>query len=262
MPYNYGNSIGRMADEMDVSGWYAPAMNIHRSAFSGRNFEYFSEDPVLSGKMAAQAVIGAKEQGVYSFIKHFAFNDQEMNRNDMLCTWSNEQALREIYLKPFEICVKEGGAGAVMSTFSYIGTIWGGAYYPLQTTVLRDEWGFRGMVLTDYYGVYGYMDADQAIRGGTDICLSPMDNETNHLTDTTSATSIKAARQSCKNIMYTIVNSRAHDSENLDQGMAGWQKIAIGLDIILGLILAGVEVLIVREYLRRKKDVVVIIEDK
>lgn len=194
-----------MADEMDVSGWYAPAMNIHRSAFSGRNFEYFSEDPVLSGKMAAQAVIGAKEQGVYSFIKHFAFNDQEMNRNDMLCTWSNEQALREIYLKPFEICVKEGG---------------------------------------------------------TDICLSPMDNETNHLTDTTSATSIKAARQSCKNIMYTIVNSRAYDSENLDQGMAGWQKIAIGLDIILGLILAGVEVLIVREYLRRKKDVVVIIEDK
>ena len=186
-----------MADEMDVSGWYAPAMNIHRSAFSGRNFEYFSEDPVLSGKMAAQAVIGAKEQGVYSFIKHFAFNDQEMNRNDMLCTWSNEQALREIYLKPFEICVKEGGAGAVMSTFSYIGTIWGGAYYPHQTTVLRDEWGFRGMVLTDYYGVYGYMDADQAIRGGTDICLSPMDNETNHLTDTTSATSVKAARQSC-----------------------------------------------------------------
>lgn len=211
-----------MADEMDVSGWYAPAMNIHRSAFSGRNFEYFSEDPVLSGKMAAQAVIGAKEHGVYSFIKHFAFNDQEMNRNDMLCTWSNEQALREIYLKPFEICVKEGGAGAVMSTFSYIGTIW----------------------------------------GGTDICLSPMDNETNHLTDTTSATSVKAARQSCKNIMYTIVNSRAYDPENLDQGMAGWQKIAIGLDIILGLILAGVEVLIVREYLRKKKDVVVIIEDK
>ncbi len=262
MPYNYGNSIGRMADEMDVSGWYAPAMNIHRSAFSGRNFEYFSEDPVLSGKMAAQAVIGAKEHGVYSFIKHFAFNDQEMNRNDMICTWSNEQALREIYLKPFEICVKEGGTTAVMSTFSYIGTIWGGAYYPLQTTVLRDEWGFRGMVLTDYYGVYGYMDADQAIRGGTDICLSPMDNETNHLTDTTSATSIKAARQSCKNIMYTIVNSRAYDPENLDQGMAGWQQIAVGIDIILGLVIAGVEVLIIREYFRRKRDVVIITEEE
>ena len=99
-----------MADDLDVSGWYAPAMNIHRSAFSGRNFEYYSEDGVLSGKLAAQAIQGAETYGVYAYIKHYALNDQETNRNSMLCTWPNEQSIREIYLKPFEISVKEGGA--------------------------------------------------------------------------------------------------------------------------------------------------------
>lgn len=112
----FGESIGKMADEMDVSGWYAPAMNIHRSAFAGRNFEYYSEDGVLSGGMAASATIGAEEYGVYAYIKHFALNDQETNRCGMICTWSNEQAIREIYLKPFEIAVKDGGAKAVMSS--------------------------------------------------------------------------------------------------------------------------------------------------
>ena len=102
----------------------------------------------------------------------------------MLCTWSNEQAIREIYLKPFEIAVKEGGAKAVMSSFNYIGTQWAGGTYPLQTTVLRDEWGFRGFVLTDYFGVYGYMDSDMGIRGGTDCMLVAYDTETNHVTDT------------------------------------------------------------------------------
>ena len=155
---SFGESIGKMADEMDVSGWYAPAMNTHRNAFAGRNFEYYSEDGVLSGKMAANAVIGAEKYGVYAYIKHFALNDQETNRTGMLCTWSNEQAIREIYLKPFEIAVKEGGAKAVMSSFNYIGTQWAGGTYPLQTTVLRDEWGFRGFVLTDYFGVYGLMN--------------------------------------------------------------------------------------------------------
>lgn len=262
--YNFGSSIGQMADEMDVSGWYAPAMNNHRSAFSGRNFEYFSEDGVLAGYMAAGAVQGSADQGVYAYIKHFAFNDQESGRNSEICTWSNEQALREIYLKPFEICVKTmrdagGAAGghplAVMSSFNYIGTQWAGADYGLQTTVLRDEWGFRGMVLTDYYGVYGYMDADQAIRGGTDICLSPMDTATNHLTDTTSATSVKAARQACKNIMYTIVNSRAYADENLNPGMPDWQKLLVAADVVLVLLAAALEVLIFRGFKKRKNSV-------
>ena len=106
----FGESIGKMADEMEVSGWYAPAMNTHRSAFAGRNFEYYSEDGVLSGYMATNAILGAEEYGVYAYMKHFALNDQETNRTEMLCTWANEQSIREIYLKPFEMSVKEGGA--------------------------------------------------------------------------------------------------------------------------------------------------------
>ncbi len=248
---SFGESIGKMADEMEVSGWYAPAMNTHRNAFAGRNFEYYSEDGVLSGKMAANAVIGAEKYGVYAYIKHFALNDQETNRTGMLCTWSNEQAIREIYLKPFEIAVKEGGAKAVMSSFNYIGTQWAGGTYPLQTTVLRDEWGFRGFVLTDYFGVYGYMDSDMGIRGGTDCMLVAYDTETNHVTDTTSATGVKAMRQASKNIMYTVVNSRAYDPENLKTGLMNWQIIAIVIDIILGALVIFLEVLTIKKY---KKD--------
>lgn len=117
----FGEMIGDMAHDMHVAGWYAPAMNIHRNAFSGRTFEYFSEDSLLSGVMASSEISGAKSKGVYSFMKHFALNDQETKRTEMLCTWTNEQAMREIYLKPFEMSVKEGGAQAVMSSFNYIG---------------------------------------------------------------------------------------------------------------------------------------------
>lgn len=252
--YKFGSSIGRMADDLDVSGWYAPAMNIHRSAFSGRNFEYYSEDGVLSGKLAAQAVQGAESHGVYSYIKHYALNDQETNRNTMLCTWANEQSIREIYLKPFELAVKEGGADAVMSSFNYVGTEWAGASNALCNTVLRDEWGFVGMVLTDYFGVYGYMDADQAIRNGTDFCLVNYLTEANYLTDTTSATGVLAARQACKNILYTVVNSRAYMEENLNPGLPTWQLIGYGIDAVLVLILAALEIKAVKNYKRRVSE--------
>ncbi len=252
--YKFGSSIGRMADDLDVSGWYAPAMNIHRSAFSGRNFEYYSEDGVLSGKLAAQAVQGAESHGVYSYIKHYALNDQETNRNTMLCTWANEQSIREIYLKPFELAVKEGGADAVMSSFNYIGTEWAGASNALCNTVLRDEWGFVGMVLTDYFGVYGYMDADQAIRNGTDFCLVNYPTATNYLTDTTSATGVLAARQACKNILYTVVNSRAYMEENLNPGLPTWQLIGYGIDAVLVLVLAALEIKAVKNFKRRTAE--------
>ena len=249
----FGESIGKMADEMDVSGWYAPAMNTHRSAFAGRNFEYYSEDGVLAGRIAANAVIGAEEYGVYAYIKHFALNDQETNRNVMLCTWANEQSIREIYLRPFEIAVKDGGAKAVMSSFNYVGAEWAGASSALCNTVLRDEWGFRGFVLTDYFGVYGYMNSDQAIRGGTDCMLVAYDTETNHVKDTSSATGVKAMRQACKNIMYTVVNSRAYAEENLNTGLPTWQIMAIAIDVVLGAAIIGLEVLTVKSYRKAAK---------
>lgn len=248
----FGDSIGQMADEMGVSGWYAPAMNIHRNAFAGRNFEYYSEDGLLSGKIAASAIIGAERHGVYAYIKHFALNDQETNRCGMLCTWSNEQAIREIYLKPFEISVKEGGAKAVMSSFNYIGTEWAGGSSALCQTVLRDEWGFKGFVLTDYFGVYGYMNSDQAIRNGTDAMLVAYDTETNHVKDTESATGVLAMRQACKNIMYTVVNSRAYMPENLQTGLMAWQIAAIVIDVILAAGIIALEVVAVKKFLKRR----------
>lgn len=255
LAHDFGTSIGKMADDMNVSGWYAPAMNIHRSAFAGRNFEYYSEDGVLSGAMAANAIMGSQEQGVYAFMKHFALNDQETNRTSMLCTWSTEQAIREIYLKPFERCIKDADCHAVMSAFNYIGTTYAGSCPELLIDVLRGEWGFVGMVLTDYYGVYGYQDADRLIRNGGDFCLVNYDTETNHLTDTTSATALVSARQACKNILYTVANSRAYYEENLNPGMPGWEKLMIGVDVVLFAGLAAVELLVVKKgYAKRKEE--------
>ena len=248
----FGRSIGQMADEMDVSGWYAPAMNIHRSAFAGRNFEYYSEDGFISGKMAANAILGAAESGVYAFMKHFAMNDQETHRTDMLCTWSNEQAMREIYFKPFEISVKEGHCSAVMSAFNYIGNKYAAATTELQNTVLRGEWGFRGMVLTDYFGGYGYQDADILIRNGNDFCLTPQATDFSKVSDTTSATSVLAMRQACKNILYTTANSRAYANDS-NGGAAKWEVIKNVILCAVIVLCVLLEFLSIKKYLKAKK---------
>ena len=251
---SFGESIGKMADEMDVSGWYAPAMNTHRNAFAGRNFEYYSEDGVLSGKMAANAVIGAEKYGVYAYIKHFALNDQETNRTGMLCTWSNEQAIREIYLKPFEISVKQGGANAVMVSWSFLGDKWTGECSNLMNTVLRDEWGFRGMALTDFFrnNGHGFMNADAALANGVDAMLSTFNGEENNVANPEHPTSVRQMRNACKNVMYTVVSSWAYDGEHEETGMENWKKAGIGIDIVIALFIAGMEVLVIRGYKKRK----------
>lgn len=194
------------SDQAPYSGWYAPAVNIHRSQFSGRNFEYYSEDGLLSGKLGASVVQGAKAKGVYTYVKHFAANDQETDRvSNGLIVWVNEQALREIYLKPFEIIVKEGKANAMMSSFNRIGTTWAGGSYALLTEVLRKEWGFKGMVITDY-NLYNYMPADQMIRAGGDLNLTQ--NKQPSIKDA-SNTQIALIRQATKNILYTVAQSNA-----------------------------------------------------
>ncbi len=232
----FGESIGKMADEMDVTGWYAPAMNIHRTAFAGRNFEYYSEDGVLSGYIAAAAVAGSQSKGVYAYMKHFALNDQEDNRCDMLCTWCNEQAIREIYLKPFENCVKNAGCLAAMSSFNYIGNRWAGGCSELLKNVLREEWGFQGFVLTDYFGVYGYMSSDQAIRNGTDLMLVNYPTQTNNVQFRDTNGAQLAMRTAAKNALYVVANSRAYYDENFNPSMASWKVIMIVCDVVIGLI--------------------------
>ncbi len=190
-----------------VTGLYAPAVNIHRTPFSGRNFEYYSEDAVLSGKMGAAVVRGAGSRGIYTYVKHFALNDQETNRSGA-SVWSNEQAIREIYLKAFEIVVKEGGTSAMMSSYNRIGTEWTGGSYTLLTEVLRNEWGFEGMVVTDYDNG-SYMNVDQSIRAGGDLMLSTLGDAPTSVSTSTN-TGKQAVRRAAKNILYTIVNSRAY----------------------------------------------------
>lgn len=249
----FGEMIGDMAHDMHVAGWYAPAMNIHRGAFSGRTFEYFSEDSLLSGVMASNEIAGAKEKGVYSFMKHFALNDQETNRTNMVCTWADEQAIREIYLKPFEMSVKEGGAQAVMSSFNYIGYTYAGASNNLLNTVLRDEWGFKGFVLTDYFGGYGYQNGDQEIRNGNDSMLATT-KITNHITDK-SATSVKAMRTAAHNILYTTANGWQYENGEPEVDTPVWRIAMYVVWGVTAVLAVGLEVLTIMKYLKRRKAV-------
>ncbi len=197
-----GNERG---DGRTYSGWYAPAVNLHRSPFSGRNFEYYSEDPVLSAQMAVNVIKGAMSKGVYCYLKHCALNDQETNRDSNgIAVWANEQSMRELYFPPFEEAVKEGGTTAMMSSFNRIGFTWAGGSYDLLTRLLRDEWGFEGMVVTDY-NLQAYMNLDQMIRAGGDLNLS----QAKSLRSYDSATAVSAIRQAAKNILFTVANSNA-----------------------------------------------------
>lgn len=189
------------------NGWYAPGNNIHRSPFSGRNFEYYSEDPMLAGAMCANVVKGAQSKGVFVMLKHFALNDQEQNRGD-LATWADEQTVREIYLKAFETAVKDGGATGMMSAFNRFGHTWAGASYSVLTEVLRNEWGFRGLVITDW--VNGFMRADLMIRAGNDLWLANGNERTLSISGAAlTPTHVAAMRRAAKCVLYTVINSNA-----------------------------------------------------
>ncbi|MCL2062332.1 MAG: glycoside hydrolase family 3 C-terminal domain-containing protein [Firmicutes bacterium] len=194
-------------DGRPYSGWYAPGVNIHRSQFGGRNFEYYSEDGLFSGKMASAIIRGAQSKGVYTYLKHFALNDQETTRDaNGLITWANEQSMREIYFLPFELAVKEGGTTAIMSAFNRVGTVWAGGDHRLLTRLLREEWGFRGMVITDFnIPANRFMDVNQMIRAGGDLSLSAG----NKVPSGNSATTVAALRNASKNILYTVAHSNA-----------------------------------------------------
>ena len=247
----WGECMGKISQEMGAEGWYAPGMNTHRTAFGARNYEYFSEDGVLSGNMGAKAVEGARKYGVYSYIKHFAMYEGNAK---MVSVWSNEQAIREIYLKPFEISVKQGGANAVMVSWSFLGDKWTGESSNLMKTVLRDEWGFRGMALTDFFrnNGHGFMNADAALANGVDAMLSTFNGEENNVANPEHPTSVLQMRNACKNVMYTVVSSWAYDGKHKETSMENWKKAAIGIDVVIVLFMAGMEVLVIRGYKKRK----------
>lgn len=234
LPEAFGKALGDEACANKISGIYGPAMNIHRTPFSGRNFEYYSEDGLLSGKMGAAMVRGCNDKNVYTYIKHFALNDQETNAIGG-ANWCNEQAMREIYLKPFELTVKEGESKAVMTTWSRIGTTWAGGSKALLQNVLRDEWGFEGFVITDNSMMGDFQNADQAIAAGNDMMLSSIQKE---ITIDETAEGRQLMRKACHNILYVVANSNA--LENARPGVPGWIYTYVVIDaVLLGLIALG-----------------------
>lgn len=269
LAYDVGDAMGTEYAECGIYGWYGPAMNIHRNPFNGRNFEYYSEDGVLSGKMAAQTVNAAGEHGVYAYIKHFVLNDQETNRCSFLLTYCDEQAIREIYLKPFEECVKNYDYSskplAVMSSFNFIGDIYCGANPYLLNNVLRDEWGFQGMVITDWDGSYGYQNTEDCIRNGNDLMLGFNTYESNQITDTDSASCVLALRQASKNIMFTVANSGAYTAENEEGFFTPMNTLFVGIDAAVVAISAGIMVIVLirwRKKMQAASDTKVEVENK
>lgn len=277
LAYAMGEMIGEQGLYNGFNGWYAPGMNTHRNAFAGRNYEYYSEDGFLAGTMAANEVSGAMQKGVYCYLKHFALNDKEDGRNG-IATFANEQAIREVYLKPFELCVKNAtctivynnddgesttkeikAATAIMSAYNRIGTTWAGANYGLMTQVLRNEWNFDGMVISDYFGGSAYMDTDQGVRAGNDLMLNTFADGS--LTDTKSATGVTALRKAAHNVLYTVVNSNAMQGvtsgATIRYKLAGWQKTLIAGDVVVGVIVIAGVILIIKG---KKKDAEIYVE--
>ena len=253
-----GNERG---DGLTYPGWYAPAVNLHRSPFSGRNTEYYSEDPFISGKFAAQVIKGVQEKGMYANVKHFALNDQETHRNG-ICTWCDEQAIRELYLRPFETAVKEGKTLGLMSSFNRIGTEWTGGSYRLLTKILRNEWGFQGSVICDYHTT-DYMDSKQMLYAGGDLNLCSTDAQMLQTTDIydtpyvskNNATDVMMLRRSAHNNLYAIVNSSAMDVTILGYHMATWRVILIVVDCVVGASLATWGFFAIFTALRKKPKV-------
>lgn len=274
LAYEMGYAIGQEALTTGVTGWYAPGVNTHRSPFCGRNFEYYSEDPLLAGKICANVTSGSSDCGVIAYVKHFVLNDQETKRAQCL-TWVNEQTMREIYLRPFEIYVKEArmtikyisddqgtvstktmrGALGMMTSMNYLGTRYAGCSYALVTEVLRGEWGFQGAVITDMTG-QALDEPERAIRAGTDMWMwyQPGANE---FKDTESATAQWAIRNALHNICYATVNS------NIMQGaapgavvyyrMSPWAIWLLVFNILIYAFVIVMAVFIVRRVLDAKK---------
>lgn len=253
MARKMGNAVGNEALHLGVNGWYAPGMNIHRSPFGGRVFEYYSEDGYLGGMIAANVVSSVQDKGVTPYMKHFALNEQETNRSNYLLTWANEQSMREIHFKTFESAVKAGGARGLMSAFNFIGPTWAGGNSVLLKNLLRDEWGFRGTVITDF-ATPEYVRADQAIRSGNDIMLSP---DGRAISDTTSATSVLAMRQAVKNVLYTTASSNAMNglssTTQVEYLTPAWVTVLTVINGALGIIILCGVLLIFRRTKRYKE---------
>ena len=253
---DYAEQMGELVAEdalrLGVSGWYAPGINIHRTPFSARNAEYYSEDPVMSGLFAVSLVNGAQGNGLYCYGKHLALNEHETNRNTY-CSWAQEQAIREVYLKPFEMAVKDADMHGIMTSMNKIGYIDTENSYALVTTVLRDEWGFEGAVITDYTSE---ADAEACLAAGVDLILS---TTAIRLQDTSPNYIRNEIKQTAKHTLYMVAQSNAMNifldgNTDYSAGIPTYVVILIVLDCAVGVGVIVGEIFAVRLYLKRKKQ--------
>ena len=247
----FGTCIGNELCDFGFTGWYGPGMNIHRNAFSGRNFEYYSEDGYLSGCVAVAEIAAVRKLGIIPYMKHFVLNDSETDRARGICTWSTEQAIREIYLKPFEMAIKEADANGIMNSKNSIGSRWIGSNADVQNTIVRGEWGFKGIIGTDSLDAVSeyYENQNEAVRAGTDkmLCMSYGDD---YWADESAGTVI-ALRNAAHHILYALSNS---DAVDVHTGLPVWVYKFIAVDSIIVILLAIWEVFTIREYLAKKKE--------
>ena len=253
---DFGTAIGEESLALGIAGWYAPGVNIHRSPYSGRNFEYYSEDSFLSGKMAARVTVGARSKGCIPYMKHFALNDQETNRYG-LAAFASEQATREIFLKGFEMAATEGDAIAMMAAMNRVGTRWVGAHKGLMTDIVRNEWGFEGMVITDQASVTAmlYQDIVSGLAGGTDLWLNTNTELWSLKEYENNPTVMNNVRKATHNIIYAIANSNAMNGISADSQVVEitpwWQMT---LYVVSGIVWAISLFVIVRTTLTLKKQ--------
>ena len=283
--YRYGRMIGSEALIGGADGWYAPSMNIHRTPFSGRNGEYYSEDPFVSGTVASLENLGAAEMGMYVYIKHFAFNDQENHRGDRdgqysIATFLNEQSAREIYLTPFEMCMKVGdvtlnylesdgnggyqaasrdyrAATAIMTAFNRVGYTWTGGCYNLITGIVRNEWDFDGMIITDNANTGVFMSSKQMIEAGADIKLTNLPESARFEWNETDPTEYHYAREAMHHVLYTIANSKSMNGAMpgavFQKGMMLTEKLTMGINVV-GVVLIALMVFFTVKRFRKPKN--------
>ena len=240
-----GRTIGTQALQNGYTGWYAPATNMHRSPFNGRNYEYYSEDSLLSGVICGNTVTGANQAGVYTYVKHFICNDGESGiYRDSVYTWMTEQTLRETYLRPFQMLVEDYDAVGLMSSYNRIGAVWAGGSEALLTGILRDEWGFDGAVITDYCDHHSYMNGDQALRAGGSLWMAGFTGGAMAF-ETGSNSYLQALRRATKEALYMYLHVRVTNRDYADSigdttavrhafttSVFGWRHLVALIDIV------------------------------
>lgn len=230
--HQMGKDLSEEALFLKVNGIYAPGLNIHRSPYGGRNFEYFSEDPYLSGELASEEILGMKEKGLNPYLKHFAMNDTERHRNG-INIYNTEQAIREIYLKPFEIAIKKAKPTSIMCSLTRIGTKWCGAKEGLLNGILREEWGFEGKVTTDYTNKgKSFMSIREGLVAGCDLFLCSNSDFYDSFMDIIKKDDgyLSLARQSAKRILYSISCSSSMNMLEDNAPDSYWKIMFILLD--------------------------------